>query len=141
MGAKTAAAKAGRKKRDTKQLWAFGFCLPNIVFFIIWFVIPAAIGLMYSFTNYNGFKKMDIKNLTISYNHQSTPVQVIYFIKNKIIFTKQFLLSSTFNSVLDYFKNNTKPESNIKLKDEYIYKNKTIDLNEPLINLIELKKN
>ena len=81
------------------------------------------------------------KNLTISYNHQSTPVQVIYFIKNKIIFTKQFLLSSTFNSVLDYFKNNTKPESNIKLKDEYIYKNKTIDLNEPLINLIELKKN
>lgn len=64
MGAKTAAAKAGRKKRDTKQLWAFGFCLPNIVFFIIWFVIPAVIGLMYSFTNYNGFKKMDFVGLS-----------------------------------------------------------------------------
>ena len=81
------------------------------------------------------------KNLTINYNRQSTPVQVIYFLKNKIISKKQFLLSSTFNSVLDYFKNNTKPQSNIKLKDEYIYKNKPINLNEPLINLIELKKN
>ena len=81
------------------------------------------------------------KNLTINYNLHSTPVQVIYFLKNKIISTKQFLLSSTFNSVLDYIKNNTKPESNFKLKDEYNYKNKTINLNEPLINLIELKKN
>ena len=81
------------------------------------------------------------KNLTINYNLQSTPALVIYFLKNKIINKKQFLLSSTFNSVLDYFKNNTKPESNIKLKDEYTYKNKTINLNEALINLIELKKN
>lgn len=81
------------------------------------------------------------KNLTNNHNIQSTPVQVIYFLKNKIISAHKFLLSSTFNSVLDFFKINNKSESNIKLKDEYIYKNKKLNLNEPLINLIELKKN
>ena len=81
------------------------------------------------------------KNLTINNNLQSTPVQVIYFLKNKIISTKQFLLTSTFNSVIDFFKTNTKPESNIKLKDEYIFKNRKIDSNELLMNLIEIKKN
>ena len=81
------------------------------------------------------------KNLTNSHNIQSTPVQVIYFLKNKIISANKFLLSSTFNSVLDFFKINNKSESKIKLKDEYIYKNRKLNLNEPLINLIELKKN
>ena len=81
------------------------------------------------------------KNLTINNNLQSTPVQVIYFLKNKIISTKQFLLTSTFNSILDFFKTNTKPESNIKLKDEYIFKNRKIDSTELLMNLIEIKKN
>ena len=81
------------------------------------------------------------KNLTINNNLQSTPVQVIYFLKNKIISTKQFLLTSTFNSVIDFFKTNTKPESNIKLKDEYIFKNRKIDSTELLMNLIKIKKN
>ena len=81
------------------------------------------------------------KNLTNSHNIQSTPVQVIYFLKNKIISANKFLLSSTFNSVLDFFKINNKSESKIKLKDEYIYENRKLNLNEPLINLIELKKN
>ena len=81
------------------------------------------------------------KNLTNNYNPQSIQAKVIYFLKNRIITTEQFLLSSTFNSVLEYFKKNIKSESNIKLKKEYIYNNKKIDINESLINIIEIKKN
>ena len=33
------------------------------------------------------------------------------------------------------------PISNTKLKNEYLYNNKKIDLNEPLVNFIEFKKN
>lgn len=41
------AAPARRKKRDTRQLWAFGFCLPNILFFLVFFVAPAIVGVWY----------------------------------------------------------------------------------------------
>lgn len=46
-------------KRDYRQKWAFLFCLPNILFFLVFFVAPAVVGIWYSFTNYNGLKKMD----------------------------------------------------------------------------------
>lgn len=48
-----------KKKKDRYQKWAFAFCLPNILFFIIFFIIPAIYGIGYSLTNYNGLNKMD----------------------------------------------------------------------------------
>lgn len=55
---------AVKKKRfDSRQAWALGFCLPNIVFFLIFFVAPAVVGVWYSLTNYNGFKRMDFIGL------------------------------------------------------------------------------
>ena len=53
-----------RKRFDTRQAWAFGFCLPNILFFLVFFVTPAIVGVWYSLTNYNGFKKMDFVGLS-----------------------------------------------------------------------------
>ena len=81
------------------------------------------------------------KNLTNSHNFQSLHAKVIYFLKNRIITTKQFLLSSTFSTIFEYFEKNILPISNTKLKNEYLYNNKKIDLNEPLVNFIEFKKN
>ncbi len=54
-----------RKKNnlDTKQKWALFFCAPNILFFLIFFVIPATLGISYSFTNYNGLSRMDFVGL------------------------------------------------------------------------------
>ena len=57
-------APARRKKRDTRQLWAFGFCLPNILFFLVFFVAPAIGGVWNSVFDYNGFKQMDFVGLS-----------------------------------------------------------------------------
>ena len=81
------------------------------------------------------------KNITNNNNPQNAPVKVIYFLNNKIISTKQFSLSSTFGSTLEYFQKNIKPQIKARLKKEYIYNNSKIDLNSPLMNFIELKKN
>ena len=81
------------------------------------------------------------KNKTNSINIQQTPVKVIYYIKSKIIAINQILLSSTFGSILDYFKNNIQSQTKAKLKRHYYHNNSKLDLNTPLINLIELKKN
>ncbi len=56
-------AAARPKPRDYRQKWAFLFCLPNIMFFLVFFVAPAVVGIWYSFTNYNGLKKMDFVGL------------------------------------------------------------------------------
>lgn len=56
-------AAPGKKGFDTRQAWAFAFCLPNILFFLVFFVAPALVGIWYSLTNYNGFKKMDFIGL------------------------------------------------------------------------------
>ncbi len=45
------------------QGWALLFTLPCIIFFFIFFVFPAVIGVQYSFTNYNGIKRMDFIGL------------------------------------------------------------------------------
>jgi alpha-1,4-digalacturonate transport system permease protein len=47
------------KSLDTKQKWAFLFCAPNILLFIVFFIGPAVLGISYSFTNYNGLSRMD----------------------------------------------------------------------------------
>jgi len=52
------------KNIDTKQKWALLFCAPNILFFIIFFVIPAILGISYSFTNYNGLSRMDFVGIS-----------------------------------------------------------------------------
>lgn len=43
--------------------WAIFFTTPNIILFILFFAIPAFLGLLYSFTNYNGFSRMDFVGL------------------------------------------------------------------------------
>ena len=48
---------------DRNQGWALLFCAPNIIFFIIFFLWPAVIGLYYSFTNYDGWRNMDFIGL------------------------------------------------------------------------------
>lgn len=80
-------------------------------------------------------------NLVKYYNYQQIPVKVCYFTKDRIIHEKQFFLNSTLYSVLYYFDKNIKEEGKTQLKRNYIYNNKIINLNEPLINLIKLKKN
>ena len=83
---------------------------------------------------------MNSNKKTNNNNIQQVQAKVNYFLKNKIISSKQFLLSSTFGSILDYFqKNNT--NTKFKLKKEYFYKDAKLDLETPLINLIEFKKN
>lgn len=51
------------KKRDKRQIWAFLFCAPNILFFLVFFCAPAIVGFYYSLTNYNGLKRMDFVGL------------------------------------------------------------------------------
>ena len=74
-------------------------------------------------------------------NYKSLPVKVIYFTKDRTINEKQFYINSTFYSILNYFDKNLKEEGKTRLKKKYIYNNKTINPNEPLINLIQLNKN
>ena len=81
------------------------------------------------------------KNLTNNNNLQQITAKVNYFLKNKIISTKLFLLSSKISSLLDYFQKNISPQSKYNLKKEYIYNNSKIDLNIPLFELIQFKKN
>lgn len=52
-----------KTKLNNYQGWALLFTLPCIIFFLVFFVFPAAIGLYYSFTNYNGIKMMDFIGL------------------------------------------------------------------------------
>lgn len=52
-----------KKKLHDYQLWALGFTLPCILFFLIFFIWPAAIGIYYSMTNYNGIFRMDFVGL------------------------------------------------------------------------------
>ncbi len=55
--------KVRRNSLDKNQKWALLFCAPNILFFIVFFLGPAIIGIYYSFTNYNGLFRMDFIGL------------------------------------------------------------------------------
>ena len=83
---------------------------------------------------------MNSNKKTNNNNLAQVQAKVNYFLKYKIISTKQFLLSSTFGSILDYFQKNNS-NTKFKLKKEYFYKDAKLDLETPLINLIEFKKN
>ena len=79
-------------------------------------------------------------NLNKNNNYNPLPVKVIYFTKNRIINEKQFFINSTFYSILNYFNKHLKEEGKTKLKKEYIYNEKIINPNEPLLNFIHLNK-
>jgi hypothetical protein len=76
-----------------------------------------------------------------NFQHTPIPVKVTYFSKKRIISEEQFYLNSTFYSVLNYFEKNLKEEKKTKLKKQYIFNNRKINLNEPLINFVQIKKN
>ena len=82
---------------------------------------------------------MSSKNQNFQYT--PIPVKVTYFSKKRIISEEQFYLNSTFYSVLNYFEKNLKEEKKTKLKKQYIFNNRKINLNEPLINFVQIKKN
>ena len=76
-----------------------------------------------------------------NFQYTPIPVKVTYFSKKRIISEEQFYLNSTFYSVLNYFEKNLKEEKKTKLKKQYIFNNRKINLNEPLINFVQIKKN
>ncbi|MCD7033683.1 sugar ABC transporter permease [Metabacillus sp. GX 13764] len=52
------------KKDKRKRFWApYLFVLPNLLIFLIFIIIPAIMGLVYSFTNYNGVSKFSFIGL------------------------------------------------------------------------------
>ena len=67
------------------------------------------------------------------------PIKVVYFTKEKIIGEEKFFPNSQFKSILSYFNKKLKEEGKTKLKKEYIFNEKIIDQNEPLINFIKKK--
>ena len=52
-----------KRKTDRYFKWALLFCTPNIILFVIFFLIPAVIGVWFSFTNYNGLNRLDFIGL------------------------------------------------------------------------------
>lgn len=56
--------KVKKKSLNDYRLWALFFTLPIMIFFIIFFLIPAVTGLYFSFTNYNGINKMDFVGIS-----------------------------------------------------------------------------
>lgn len=47
------------RKKDKMLKWAIFFCLPNIIFFIVFFIAPAIVGVWYSLTDFNGLRRMN----------------------------------------------------------------------------------
>ena len=76
-----------------------------------------------------------------NFQYTPIPVKVTYFSKKRIISEEQFYLNSTFYSVLNYFEKNLKEEKKTKLKKQYIFNNRKINLNEHLKNFVQIKKN
>ncbi len=51
------------KKNKNLLIWAFIFMLPNLIHFILFFLLPAVLGIWYSFTNFDGFGSYDFVGL------------------------------------------------------------------------------
>lgn len=51
------------KKNKNLLFWAFIFMLPNLIHFVLFFLLPAILGVWYSFTNFDGFGSYDIVGL------------------------------------------------------------------------------
>lgn len=56
-------AKTSKSISGRNQKWAFAFCLPNIILFITFFLVPAIMGIYYSFTDFNGLNRINFVGL------------------------------------------------------------------------------
>ena len=70
-------------------------------------------------------------------NFQEIPILVTYFTNSKILCQKEFGSFAHFGSVLNYFDRNIKKQGITKLKKKYMCKNKEINDNDLLINIIQ----
>ena len=68
------------------RMWSFLFCAPNIILFIVFFLIPAVIGVWYSFTNYNGLSRLDFIGLQ-NYDRLFHDVEFYSVLLNTIKYT------------------------------------------------------
>lgn len=68
------------------RAWALFFCAPNIVLFVIFFLIPAIMGVSYSFTDYNGLNRMNFVGLG-NYKRLFMDVEYYLVLLNTIKFT------------------------------------------------------
>jgi len=73
----------------------------------------------------------------MSDNSIEIPVVVTYYTDSRIICQKEFGSFAHFGSILSYFDRNIKKSDSIQLKSKYFYKNKEIDENDLLINIIQ----
>lgn len=51
------------KKNKNLLFWAFIFMLPNLIHFVLFFLLPTILGVWYSFTNFDGFGSYDFVGL------------------------------------------------------------------------------
>ena len=68
------------------RMWSFLFCAPNIILFIVFFLIPAVIGVWYSFTNYNGLSRLEFIGLQ-NYDRLFHDVEFYSVLLNTIKYT------------------------------------------------------
>ena len=52
-----------KKKLGNYHKWAFLFLLPNLVLYFLFFLLPALVGVSFSFTDYNGIVRMNFLGL------------------------------------------------------------------------------
>ena len=52
-----------KKKLGNYHKWAFLFLLPNLVLYFLFFLLPALVGVSFSFTDYNGIGRMNFLGL------------------------------------------------------------------------------
>ncbi len=108
------------KMKKRYQKWAFIFTLPNIILFILFFAIPAILGIALSFTNYNGFKMMDfigLKNYIDLFNDEKfyrilfqtilyvicvVPLIYVSSLLTALLFTSKHLVFKSMTRVLVY---------------------------------------
>lgn len=73
-------------KQMSTKAWALIFCAPNIILFIIFFLIPAIMGVSYSFTDYNGLNRMHFIGLD-NYRRLFQDVEYYLVLLNTMKFT------------------------------------------------------
>ena len=67
-------------------------------------------------------------------------IHVTYFTQAKIIEEKSFILSSNFNDIIEYFKENIqKSNNNLELKEKYNFKNTQINKSTNITDLFDKK--
>ena len=72
-------------------------------------------------------------------NDKFSLIYVTYFTQTKIIEEKSFILSSKFNDIIEYFKENIqKSNNNLELKEKYNFKNTQIDGSMNITDLFDI---